>query len=349
MWLCFAEDNTPSDSPSADVPSGRPDEPATDSATPDAYDEAPALDSVANPTVMLLLPWLISGTLHAGVVLLALFVVWAGKPPEAEEIIIPIARWSERPGGALVTQEQIDLTQANDARQVATQVTSDSQSIQQLNTEVQSKLSLVGVAGGGASSGKLSPFVSSGGGAPKANFYGAGGNATKIIYIVDASGSLIDTLPFVIKELKRSINELIEKQRFTVIFFQKDQAIEVSPPRLKRATTANKKRIADWISEGEGNIVPQGSSNPMKALRLAFDYRPDLIFLLSDDITGAGRYEIDRDVLLDVLDKLNPTRRTKINTIQFVYPDDLSTLDLIAEEHGGIARFVSRDDLGIGE
>ncbi|MAE60642.1 MAG: hypothetical protein CMJ49_04700 [Planctomycetaceae bacterium] len=338
MWLHFAEDNSTSG-------------PSAAAAEPTAYEVVQA----ANPTLLWLLPWAISATLHAGVILLTLFVVWAAKPDEPEEIIIPIAQWSDQPGGALTTQQPVDLTERTESRDVATQNVSDSQSLNLLNTELQSKLPLSGLTGASSGS-ELNRFVSSGSSAPKTNFYGAGGNAKRIVYIVDASGSLIDTFQFVIKELKRSISQLIEKQRFTVIFFQQDKAFEVlrkghatKSSRPWRATSANKSRIIDWISEGEGNVVPQGSSNPIKALRRAFERKPDLIFLLSDDITGDRQYEIDRDVLLDMLDQLNPTRRTKINTIQFLYPDELDTLRSISQEHGGIHRFVSKDDLGIAE
>ena len=44
-------------------------------------------------------------------------------------------------------------------------------------------------------------------------------------------------------ELKRSIGALSEKQKFSIIFFQGDRAIEVPPNGLTDATPRNKRAI----------------------------------------------------------------------------------------------------------
>ena len=99
----------------------------------------------------------------------------------------------------------------------------------------------------GGASGKSSPFgtgVVGSGGPFQSSLYGNGGNAKRIAYLIDASGSLIDTLPFVIMELKRSISGLSDKQSFCVIFFQGEDAIEArgatQTSGLMPATAANK-------------------------------------------------------------------------------------------------------------
>ncbi|MEO7198072.1 MAG: alkyl sulfatase C-terminal domain-containing protein, partial [Solirubrobacterales bacterium] len=43
-----------------------------------------------------------------------------------------------------------------------------------------------------------------------------------------------------------------------------------------------------------GNIIPGGGTNPVKALQMALQTKPQLLFILSDNITGAGRFEVDR-------------------------------------------------------
>jgi len=169
---------------------------------------------------------------------------------------------------------------------------------------------------------------------------------------VDASGSLIDTLPFVILELKRSIGELSEKQSFTVIFFQGDDAIEVPRFGLKPATSENKQRVIKWIDLESGNITPMGLSNPVKALQLALRYRPQLLFILSDNITGQGRFEVDQKRLIADIE-FNNKSNTKINTIQFLYKDPLEqynmlpTLRMIADRSGGVYKFIDGRELGI--
>jgi hypothetical protein len=149
----------------------------------------------------------------------------------------------------------------------------------------------------------------------------------------------------VIDELRRSIGQLTPEQKFTVIFFQRDLAIEAPPRGLKSATEAVKKQVIDWVTPSQGNIVPGGTSNPVVALTVALRYRPQVLFLLSDNITGRGRYEVNRQALLDKISRLNADHHTQVHTIQFLYPDPLNTLDRIAREQGGTHRFVREADL----
>ena len=76
-------------------------------------------------------------------------------------------------------------------------------------------------------------------------------------------------------------------------------------------------------------------------------YRPELVFILSDNITGRGVYEVNRSKLMDMLNKSNKERKIKVNAIQFMYPDSLNTLRDIAKEHGGTYRFITEKDLGL--
>ena len=106
------------------------------------------------------------------------------------------------------------------------------------------------------------------------------------------------------------------------------------------------------VSVDAGHITPKGLSNPVKALQLALRYKPQLLFILSDDITGHGRYEADQRRLLADIRRANKAG-TKINTIQFLYRDKLEsyglkpTLQLIAERSGGIYKFLDGRELGI--
>lgn len=206
--------------------------------------------------------------------------------------------------------------------------------------------------GGGAGPPSTAPRM-----APPATFAGLqASNAQTIAYVVDASGSLIGTLPVVRRELEQSLRKLTPTQRFAVCFFQRNTALE--PPsegraagRLVPATTAAVDAVMTW-AEG---IRPGGRSNPLAALERALALEPDVIFLLSADITGSGEFEIGRDELLRTLDRLNPIdpatgrRPTRIQCVQFLDADPLDTLRTIAERHGGAEgyRFLSRDALGL--
>ena len=59
----------------------------------------------------------------------------------------------------------------------------------------------------------------------------AGPEPRRVVYLVDASGSMMDTYPFVIYEVRRSINTLKENQLATVIFFQDDPRSSRARPR----------------------------------------------------------------------------------------------------------------------
>ncbi|MEE9212077.1 MAG: hypothetical protein V3U29_05430 [Phycisphaeraceae bacterium] len=340
--LGFADEPATGESrPAAPVPSPRPDH---DTKKPSVPDEA-------NTIVTAFMPWVVSLLVHAGVVLLAIFLVWSTIDRPDERVIIPIAHLSRTPPPPLTMQrtEPMTRTTASRHRRVS-RVTQRSPALLTSKADMQT----IGVEGGGADT--ASPFDTAvqSGATGNIGFFGVrGGNARTIAYVVDASGSLIDTLPDVIKELTRSINRLDERQRFTIIFFQANAALEVPVPKrgLKRATAQNKQKVIKWIDQSSHNIVPEGASSPIKALQLALKYKPDLIYILSDNITGAGRYEVDQRRLLAEIDKAN-TARTRINTIQFIYPDKLAeqglkpTLQLISERTGGTYKFVDGKERG---
>jgi hypothetical protein len=227
--------------------------------------------------------------------------------------------------------------------------------------------------GSGAQGGEPGP---PGGAAPPTTFAGLkASNVLSVVYVVDASGSLISTLPVIRRELERSLRRLSPEQRFAVIFFQRNEALVQPSGRsgsgpgatalLREATKAAVEETVRWTE----SVRPSGRSSPLAALERALAARPDVVFLLSTDITGLGDFEVGRDELLRQLDALNPLDRstgrrpTRIQCIQFLDPDPLDTLKKIAEAHSGGSgatagaagdgndvsgyRFLSRDALGL--
>jgi hypothetical protein len=316
---------------------------------PVARKDSEGLSEEVNTVLLGLVPWGVSFLFHAGMVLLAIFVVWstAVKVEEKEEII-PIARLSATPG---MPKLQKTTSTSTSLQKTARKITTK-QSVKTVSNVPSKDTSQTLI---GASSPTGAPMqASSSSGSPFGGFYGTGtgGNATKLAYVIDASGSLVDSLPFVIAELKRSVSQLSDKQTFTVIFFQGEDAIEVPPKGPKPATSEMKQKVIEWIDLDIGHIIPMGQSNPIKALKLALSYEPQLMFLLSDNITGYGKYEVFQKRLLGEIDKAN-LGDTKINTIQFLYPDPLGdvgltpTMELIAEKTKGVYKFVDARELGI--
>ena len=169
-------------------------------------------------------------------------------------------------------------------------------------------------------------------------------NARRIVYVVDVSGSMTSWHQIVLNELFKSLEQLDERQQFAIIFFQQDRALQVPPrDRMQKATDAIRRRVIDWINEGD-NVVPGYGSNPIAALEVAFDLHPEVIFLLSDSITGSGAYEVDQSQLLAALEELNPIRDEEtgqrdvlLRCVQFLGEDKdlLGTMKEIARRHGG--------------
>ncbi len=351
MWLMHLADDdssTPSPMPPRPQP-GAPPQPPAQPQPP--VDEVPTVSDEVNHMLLLLLPWAISVLLHLGLILLAFFVTWAYQTTLPEDAVVPTAQVEQVvPDEVLTDTPDVNLDHESEVvREVETQQPlQKTDPLGAMNTETSTDLALIGLEGD-----KALPFGAKIG----TDFFGVGpgggggGSARTICYVVDASGSLLDALPFVINELKDSIRKLDgSKQRFTIIFFQRDTAIEVPPRGLTPATDENVRKVADWISLEANNIVPRGSSNPVKAITLALSYRPDLIYILSDNITGKGRYAIDQKELLGTIDNTKRTRgasRTKINTIQFLYPDPLGTLKMIADRNGGVYKFVDESVVGL--
>lgn len=158
-------------------------------------------------------------------------------------------------------------------------------------------------------------------------------DANKIVYVVDKSGSMTDSLVRVKHELKRSLRELGPDKQFHVIFYSSGPALEMPARRLVTATEANKRRTFEFID----GIVAAGETDPTDALQRAFAVGPDAIFLLTDG-------EFDRAVVGQVA-TANVGKRVTVHTIAFLYRAGEKVLQEIAAQNGGTFRFVSAEDL----
>ena len=348
--------STPTDEkipPKPQEPTERPEEEA------DAY----LLDRLTNlgvetpteRTVKRVVPWVMSAAIHAGLILLGLLVTWTVVSLQQDEepvlIIADFDAMTYDPVAALDTNLATDTERAVQDR-LPTEPDTPTDAPDDLSDWEMDPINLIVDAGGESSLAEFAPQRLEG----SATFIGlTSTNARRIVYVIDASGSMMATLQVVIEELQRSLDGLIPPQQFGIIFFQRNEAVIVPPlSRLIRATEEEKHRAMTWIEAGR-NVVPGGRSNPLKALEKAMDLEPDVVFLLSTNITGSGEFEIDQRDLLRRLDELNPVdpktrrRQTQINCIQFLDPDPLDTLRKIAAVHGGARgyKFLDRRELGL--
>jgi len=166
-------------------------------------------------------------------------------------------------------------------------------------------------------------------------------NARSVVYVVDASGPMVTSMPRVIAELRRSVEQLAPTQKFCVVLFRRTEneaGPEIFAPVLMRATPSAKRRLVDWLAQA----TPAGASNPLTGLEAALALKPDAVFLLSRSIvrSGGGVWEDGLEATLARLEELNPpqgahaARPTLIQTIQFLDDDPTGIMQAIGARHG---------------
>ena len=85
------------------------------------------------------------------------------------------------------------------------------------------------VTGGDGGVGPLNLLPNAARTGPRSSFFGAAGRAHHVVYVIDRSGSMLDTLDQVKRELLRSISRLEDTQTFHVIFFGRGPPQEGPP------------------------------------------------------------------------------------------------------------------------
>lgn len=170
----------------------------------------------------------------------------------------------------------------------------------------------------------------------------AGPVGERVVYLVDASGSLLDSLPQVIDWLGESLDGLDRNQQFTVLFFRQGEVVETPPMGLKQASFATKANVFGWMNPDSGNVLPQGKSDVKGALKAALAYGATDIVILSDD-SLARRSDASADdagVLADVARVVDAESGVRIHTAQFFYRDEAGALEAIADCFHGSYEFV---------
>lgn len=163
-----------------------------------------------------------------------------------------------------------------------------------------------------------------------------GGNATRIVFLCDSSGSMMNKIDTLRAELRKAIDQLKPIQGFDVVFFAQDNYLAMDK-QLMLALPETKRKAYDFLD----GVSPHGSSSPLPGLRAAFATGPQLLFILTD-----GDFPNNSEVLTEVR-RLNAEKKVKINTIAFFDRGEEyeKLLKQIADENGGLFRFVSESDL----
>ncbi len=344
----------------------------------EAQDDSPAYgtDTGLPPWLEAIFPWAASFMIHVGVGMILMFVVYASKAASekeeenAEKIVVPSSfdnpTLGQPPGGVVNPGEGTDPS-----RQAAQDLFPDkgekdgwaskegAEEIgQALNGgagqgEVVTDAIFGGTggkmggggsgAGGAGGTGRLAPFGTPGGGSgmmgPRSSFAGTGGSATRLVYILDHSGSMVDSFDFLRMEVLRSVNKLVPVQSFAVIMYSEDVTV-LGPEKLMDATAPNKQSFKDKIELIRAAGDNDNKLDPFeKAFRKAFAMKPELIYFLTD-----GAFD---PKLVEVIQELNKDRKVVINTLAFIRDDPkyIDQLRKMATDNKGQYKLVKEKDL----
>lgn len=171
-----------------------------------------------------------------------------------------------------------------------------------------------------------------------ASFFGSAASGNSFCYVIDGSGSMRGGPWEAAKqEMFKSLSGLKEKQRFYIVFFNRELSAIPMPgerepaPRTLYATPENLAHARKWMDTLRIDI----GGPPNAALELAISKEPDAVYLLTDGVTQAD--------VLGFLRKKNRLQdliygeqiRVPIHTIAFYSLDGQELLKQIAAENKG--------------
>jgi len=351
----------------ADSPSGGQAQGQDDGQQAEQGEEELVENQGISGAMAMIMPWVISVFLHVGVCLVMLFFVMVtvvSKIPT--DIIIPDAALDlDNPGGVMHPKTATVSKTDADRRTVVKRYTKREEQVDKGKTEQTIQLlaaSSDGAHGGAADLGLTNQDAAGG---PRSRFFGSGGKAYHIAYVVDRSGSMSGTFEEVRIEMLKSIGQLKEAQDFSIILFGEGAFIEGPQKRLVPAELVNKLAANDFLK----GITASGQTTVLPALKRAFQVLKyadasktgRLVYLLSDGIfagllggseytTADGKVLKGNDAAIQWLRDNNPKDEQKglvhVNTFLYLSRDEeaMKVMDTIAKENGGRFKLVSTDE-----
>lgn len=151
------------------------------------------------------------------------------------------------------------------------------------------------------------------GGVPGTAFMGTADQGSKVVFVIDASGSMTshNSMQVAKASLVSSLQALDGNQQFLIIFYDDKPSVlhlrDNQKPQLYAATEIHKTLARQKIA----GIQPGTGTQHVPALEMALRLRPDLIFFLTD-----AQEPPIYDGELEALKKLN-TQKTRIHSIEF--------------------------------
>ena len=173
------------------------------------------------------------------------------------------------------------------------------------------------------------------------SLFGIKGEGSKIVYVLDRSGSTDGKVLSAAKaEILASIEKIDDLHQFQLIVYnERPKKFNPAGPngQLAFGTEANREEVKKFLSTISGD----GGTDHAAALSMAIRMHPDVIFLLSD---GDDPKLTDRE--LERIDRIGPG--IIINTVQFGEDHKLEHgfMEKLAKQSGGEYKFVDATKLG---
>ena len=189
------------------------------------------------------------------------------------------------------------------------------------------------------------PIGKTGGKGARVKVFGVEGQGHKFVYVFDRSASMDEDnrIGFARRELIASLESLDSNHQFQIIFYNQEPRLFRPSGRrgqLSLGTEQNKTAAAKFVQ----SITPDGATNHEKALEMAVNLRPDVIFFLTDASDGLTGGQLQR------IRRLNGGRAS-INAIQFdqgAFDGSANFSVRLAQQNGGVFRYVDVSKLGRG-
>ena len=181
-----------------------------------------------------------------------------------------------------------------------------------------------------------------GGGTPCTSFMGTLDEGMKVIFVIDASGSMTSHNAMQVAKgaLMSSLQALDERQQFMIIFYDdKPHLIKLhdeTKPTMAKATDLNKTLARQKIS----GIQPGSGTDHLPPLEMALRMNPEVIFFLTDALEPPlWPKDLERIKMLN-------GGRVRIHTIEFGQGPELGVdanignfLRKLANQNGGSYRY----------
>jgi hypothetical protein len=319
-----------------------------------------------HPFVQEFLPYITSAGFHIGLILLAMMTVSIimGPPkPASDQVIVPTAGPfvpgppdlpkgpGYGPGGrsdlpSLESAGFSEVARGNSVRvRGAVFGSNDAESLER---------TVIGIAPKGSPAGRKlglpdgdpndTGIFGLPNGSPTARsiFRGRGGGGgdglpPTVVFVCDASGSMVNKFDDLRGELRKAIVGLKPSQSFNIIFFQGDKALALDERQLLVNKPENRAKAFAFLD----SVAACKTTDPTVALDMALRQRPGLIWLLTD-----GDFP-DNEAVHRFLAQRNTPRIAAINTIAYVDRGESyeQVLRRIAQDNSGVFRFVAQSDL----